>query len=45
MLKYSVRLTDKDIKNNVLQWREKYLAPDLSYISGVTDVSSHIKIQ
>lgn len=43
MLKYSVRLTDKDIKNNVLQWREKYLAPDLSYISGVTDVSSHIE--
>lgn len=43
MLKYSVRLTNKDIQNNVLQWREKYLAPDLSYISGVTDVSSHIE--
>lgn len=43
MIKYNVRITDKDIKNNVLKWREKYLAPDLSYISGVTDVSSHIE--
>lgn len=43
MLKYSIRVTDKDIENNTLEWREKYLAPDLSYISGVTDVSSHIE--
>lgn len=43
MLKYSVKLTDKDFKDNNIVWREKYVAPDLSYISGVTDFSCHLE--
>lgn len=43
MLKYSVKLTEKDFKGNNIVWREKYVAPDLSYISGVTDFSCHLE--
>ena len=43
MLKYSVKLTEKDFKDNNIVWREKYVAPDLSYISGVTDFSCHLE--
>lgn len=43
MLKYSVKLTENDFKDNHLVWREKYVAPDLSFISGVTDSSYHLE--
>ena len=43
MLKYSVKLTENDFKDNHLVWREKYVAPDLSLISGVTDASYHLE--
>ena len=43
MLKYSVKLTENDFKINNIVWREKYVAPDLSFISGVTDSSYHLE--
>lgn len=43
MLKYSVKLTENDFKDNHVVWREKYVAPDLSFISGVTDASYHLE--
>lgn len=43
MLKYSIRLTENDFKDTQLVWREKYVAPDLSFISGVTDYSYHLE--
>ena len=43
MLKYSVKITENDFKDNHLVWREKYVAPDLSFISGVTDSSYHLE--
>lgn len=43
MLKYKVRLTENDFKDNNIVWREKYVAPDLSFISGVTDFSCHLE--
>ncbi len=43
MLKYSVKLTENDFKDVHLVWREKYVAPDLSFISGVTDASYHLE--
>ena len=43
MLKYKVRLTENDFKDNNIIWREKYVAPDLSFISGVTDSSYHLE--
>ena len=36
MLKYSVRITDRDISKQEMNWWEKYLSPDLSFVSGVT---------
>ena len=43
MLKYSVRLTENDFKINNIVWKEKYVAPDLSFISGVTNSSYHLE--
>ena len=43
MLKYSVRLTENDFKGNNIVWREKYVALDLSFISGVTNSSYHLE--
>ena len=43
MLKYKVRLTENDFKANNIVWREKYVAPDLSFISGVTDSVYHLE--
>ena len=43
MLKYKVRLTENDFKDNNIVWREKYVAPDLSYFSGVTDSIYHLE--
>ena len=36
MLTYSVKLDEKSIRRDELVWCEKYLAPDLSIITGVT---------
>lgn len=43
MLKYKVRITNNDFKNDSIIWKEKYLALDLSFISGVTDYSYHLE--
>lgn len=43
MLKYKVRLTENDFKDNNIVWTEKYVAPDLSYFSGVTDSRYHLE--
>ena len=43
MLKYSVRITENDFKDTHITWREKYVAPDLSLISVVTDSSYHLE--
>lgn len=42
MLKYSVRLGDDNFKRDELVWSEKYVSPDLSFISGVTSQHNHI---
>ena len=43
MLKYSVKLTENDFKKNSIIWREKYVASDLSFFSGVTSSSYHLE--
>ena len=43
MLSYSVKLNDDNIIRNELVWGEKYLAPDRSFVSGVTDQSYHLE--
>lgn len=43
MLKFKIKLNQNDIKQDELVWREKYLAPDLSYVSGVTDTAYHLE--
>lgn len=43
MLKYKVKLGNNNIKTEELVWRDKYLSPDLSYITGVTDTSYHLE--
>lgn len=42
MLSYSVRLGEDNIKRDKIVWSEKYVAPDLSFVSGVTSQSYHI---
>jgi len=42
MLRYSVRLNGSNFKQTELEWSEKYLSPDLSYISGVTSPSYNL---
>ena len=42
MLRYSIKLSEDNIKQEELVWREKYLSPDLSYISGVTSQDYHL---
>ena len=42
MLNYSVKLGRDNFRRGELVWGEKYLAPDLSFISGVTSQSNHI---
>ena len=42
MLKYSVRIGENNIKRDVLSWSEKYVAPDLSFVSGVTSQHYHV---
>lgn len=43
MLKYEIKLNADNFKRNSLVWGEKYLSPDLSYISGVTSSSNHLE--
>ena len=43
MLKYNIKLTDDSIKQEKLVWSEKYLAPDLSFVSGVTSQDYHLE--
>ena len=42
MLNYSIKLDEKNIQRDELVWSEKYLAPDLSFVSGVADQKYHI---
>ena len=42
MLIYNVKLDENNIQRDELVWSEKYLAPDLSFVSGVTDQRYHI---
>lgn len=43
MLKYEVKLGKDNFKQRELEWSEKYLAPNLSFISGVTDTAYHLE--
>ena len=43
MLSYSIKLDDKSIQRDELVWSEKYLAPDLSFVSGVTSQDYHLE--
>ena len=43
MLKYEIKLGNGDLKMDEMVWREKYLSPNLSYITGVTDTSYHLE--
>lgn len=43
MLKYSVRLSTDNFKESELEWSERYLDPNLSFVSGVTDSSYHLE--
>jgi len=43
MLRYEVKLGKDNFKQSELVWEEKYLSPDLSYVTGVTDTSYHLE--
>ena len=43
MLRYKVKLGNNDIKRCELEWGEKYLSQDLSYITGVTSPEYHLE--
>lgn len=43
MLKYNIKLTDDSMELEELVWSEKYLAPDLSFVSGVTLQDYHLE--
>jgi len=43
MLKYSVKLTNYNIEPKKLDWGEKYLDPNLSFVTGVTSSSNHLE--
>lgn len=43
MLKYSVKLNNVNSEQEELVWGEKYLDPNLSFVSGVTDASNHLE--
>lgn len=44
MLRYDIKLNGDSFKRDKLVWSEKYLSPDLSFISGVTDPSYHLEM-
>ena len=43
MLKYKVRLTEDNMDMETMVWSEKYLAPNLSFVSGVTSQHYHLE--
>jgi hypothetical protein len=43
MLKYEVKLGKDNFKKDELVWKEKYLSPDLSVITGVTNANYHLE--
>ena len=43
MLKYSIKLNDSDIEKKEIVWSEKFLASDLSYMTGVTSQDYHLE--
>ena len=43
MLRYEIKLSDDSIRREKMVWREKYLSPNLSCITGVTDPSYHLE--
>ena len=43
MLTYSIKLDEKSIRRDELVWSEKYLAPDRSFVSGVTSQDYHLE--
>lgn len=43
MLRYKVKFGDDDFKKSELVWDEKYLSPDLSFISGITSTDYHLE--
>ena len=43
MLKYEIKIGNDDLTREIMKWDEKYLSPDLSYITGVTDTSYHLE--
>lgn len=43
MLKYFAKLNASNITKEVMVWGEKYLAPDLSFVSGVTSQDYHLE--
>ena len=43
MLSYSVKLSNENIKKDEVVWGEKYLSPDLSFVSGVTSQDYHLE--
>lgn len=43
MLRYEVRLGKDNFKRDEMVWKEKYLSPNLSYITGVTNPNYHIE--
>ena len=43
MLKYNIRVSDDNIKQEAMVWSEKYLSPDLSFVSGVTSQDYHLE--
>jgi uncharacterized protein (UPF0248 family) len=42
MLNYSIKLGDKYLKKDKVVWGEKYLSPDLSFVTGVTSQDYHL---
>ena len=43
MLRYEIKLGKDDLIRDALEWREKYLSKDLSYITGVTSPDYHLE--
>ena len=42
MLNYSIKLGDKYLKKDKVVWSERYLSPDLSFVTGVTSQDYHL---
>ena len=43
MLRYSIKIGDENIERDEMVWTEKYVAPDLSFVSGVTSQDYHLE--